>query len=366
MGASIDTFKKYPNKYFVETGTCLGDGVYQAIDAGFQIIISIELSEELYNICVKKFRRYPNVILYNGDSTEVLWGIIKDITDPITFWLDAHYSGGASGNKIITAHNNKIETPVLEELEIIAKHPIKTHTILIDDARSFMHLPIIRHLYDINKHYNISFIDGAYKKDIIVASLIESERKKGVIQVGAHYGEEYEEWVANGAENFIFFEPSKASYDKLIDILPKSDNIKTFNMALGNSTGEVEMYIETSHQGKSSSVLKPKGHLEQYPDITFEEKETVKIDKLDNIEYDDTLYDHLHIDTQGYELEVLRGAIGSLGCIKTIQVEVYREELYEGCPMIDEVVGFLFGYGFILESVKWRSETWGDCYLRKY
>lgn len=183
---------------------------------------------------------------------------------------------------------------------------------------------------------------------------------KGVISIGSHHAQEHEGWVAEGVKYFIYFEPIKSSYEKMVRILPKFPNIMTFNMALGDFRGTTEMYVETEHQGKSCSILKPKLHLEQYPDIVFHSKESVAVGMLDDIQYDRSLYDHLHIDTQGYELKVLQGAKKSLEHIKTIQCEVYKEELYEGCPMISEVSGFLSDHGFCFLKVVWKSATWGD------
>jgi len=183
---------------------------------------------------------------------------------------------------------------------------------------------------------------------------------KGVISIGSHYGEEYEGWLSLGAEHFIFFEPVSFNFKKLRKILPKSENIKLYNLACGNSHGTASMWIEKSHQGKSCSLLEPYLHLKQYPDIEFKTKETVKVEKLDNIGYDRDLYDHLHVDTQGYEMEVLKGASHSINFIKTITIEVYKSELYRGCAMYDDVVSYLEGYSFMLLNVYWRGLTWGD------
>jgi hypothetical protein len=46
------------------------------------------------------------------------------------FWLDGHYSGG------ITARS-AAETPILQELQCVLRHRVRTHVILIDDARCF-------------------------------------------------------------------------------------------------------------------------------------------------------------------------------------------------------------------------------------
>jgi FkbM family methyltransferase len=190
---------------------------------------------------------------------------------------------------------------------------------------------------------------------------------KGIISVGAHYAEELEGWMSLGIVDFMMFEPVEDNYIRLHKILStkKGINVKLFNLALGNETGKIMMHTETVHQGKSSSILKPKLHLEQYPDIIFDGAEMVDIDKLDNIDYDVLLYDYLHIDAQGYELEILKGATMSLRYINDITCEVYRAELYEGCPMIEQVTKFLTEHGFLLESVYWRGMSWGDAIYKR-
>lgn len=188
---------------------------------------------------------------------------------------------------------------------------------------------------------------------------------KGVIQIGAHYAEEYEGWLSEGATNFIFFEPVLANYNKMVQILPKSEHIKTYRMALGNETSWRRMYCETVHKGKSCSLLKPLRHLEQYPDIVFDQTEEVEVRRLDDINYNKTLYDHLHIDVQGYELEVLKGAVESLKHFTTVETEVHRAELFEGCSMYQDVCNFLFAQDFNLDSIYWRGNTWGDAKFRK-
>lgn len=52
MSLRENIFKGFPNKYFIETGTGFGDGVLCAVEAGFQIIYTIELSKELYQKAV--------------------------------------------------------------------------------------------------------------------------------------------------------------------------------------------------------------------------------------------------------------------------------------------------------------------------
>lgn len=190
---------------------------------------------------------------------------------------------------------------------------------------------------------------------------------KGVISVGAHWAEEYEQWDKDGVENFIFFEPVSYNYHKMIELLPDKPNIQTFNMALGNSRGKILMHTENNftNHGQSCSILEPKLHLTQFPQIVFNSTEEVEIDRLDNIIYDRNLYDYLHIDTQGYELEVLKSATESLRYINTIDVEVNRAELYFGCPMIIDIDTFLRVFEFYRISVDWWGGTFGGAIYKK-
>lgn len=118
------------NNVFVETGTYDGGCINVALSCGFQDIRSVEIYEPFYRECKNKFKNFSQVKLYLGDSIELLWKMIEDINEPITFFLDSHIIAQLRNDKL-----GKKEVPILEELEIIAKHPIKQHTILIDDRQ---------------------------------------------------------------------------------------------------------------------------------------------------------------------------------------------------------------------------------------
>lgn len=168
----------------------------------------------------------------------------------------------------------------------------------------------------------------------------------GVIHVGAHYGQEYNDYIRYGIKNMLLFEPLESNYNKLLELLPPDDNVRTIKLALGNMTGEVEMFVETSNWSQSCSILEPGTHLDAYPLITFDTKEKVKIDKLDNIEFDRSLYNTMNVDVQGYELEVFRGSEETLKHIDVIFSEINTGEVYKGCAKLGELDLFLASAGF--------------------
>jgi hypothetical protein len=60
----------------------------------------------------------------------------------------------------------------------------------------------------------------------------------------------------------------------------------------------------------------------------------------------------LKIDTQGYEMEVLRGARRSLtDKINAVQTELSLVELYDGQPLLLDVCNFLKQYNFNLRHI---------------
>jgi hypothetical protein len=171
MPSNVDNFKKFKNELFIETGSFYGEGIQQAIDAGFENIISIELSPKYFSICVSRFNLHPGTKIIFGDSYKILQEILPKINKRITFWLDGHNSGED------TAFGDFL-APLIQELDAIKSHHIKNHTIMIDDMRcwrkyeekhGFEEKDLIVKLKEINSNYKFEYLEGCEKNDILVA-----------------------------------------------------------------------------------------------------------------------------------------------------------------------------------------------------
>jgi len=196
-------------------------------------------------------------------------------------------------------------------------------------------------------------------------------KPKGVIQVGSHWAEEHEDFLKCGIERFVYIEPCKDAYSKLFikfnypsELNPRE--IILWNVACGSEEGEMPMYVSHQNQGQSNSLLKPEGHLTQHPEIIFDDAEMVKVIPLDNLPIEKGKYDMLVMDVQGFEGEVLKGAIKTLKHIDIIYTEVNRGQTYSGNMEIDEMDRLLgdigWGVGFKRVETYWPSPswTWGD------
>lgn len=122
----FDLTKTVKTNHYIETGAYLGDGI-KCVLTNYNNVHSIELSEHWYNHNVKQFKNHSNVIMHRGDSKKVLPDLLNTINEPVTIYLDAHFSGGT------TAFGDE-ETPLLFELEIL-KNRKYNDIIIIDDCR---------------------------------------------------------------------------------------------------------------------------------------------------------------------------------------------------------------------------------------
>lgn len=188
---------------------------------------------------------------------------------------------------------------------------------------------------------------------------------KGIIHVGGHYGEEIRDYIDNGVSEIVIFEPLLSNFEILErNVIGLNANIEGHQIALGSEESQLEMYV-SSNGGLSSSLLKPKKHLTQYTDITFNQKEIVDVRTLDSFSF--TNYNFINMDVQGYELEVLKGGVKTLENVDYVYCEVNRDEVYENNAYIEEIDEFLSKYNMTRVETDWQGDTWGDAlYIRDF
>ncbi|HEY2374039.1 MAG TPA: hypothetical protein VGH82_16080 [Gaiellaceae bacterium] len=125
----LEYTRRYGLGTFVETGTFLGDTA-AAMEPHIDRLVTIEISPELAARARERFAAKRRVRIIEGDSGRVLPAILDELREPALFWLDGHFSGGITGR-------GDEDTPVRTELRAVLDHPLKSHVILIDDARDF-------------------------------------------------------------------------------------------------------------------------------------------------------------------------------------------------------------------------------------
>lgn len=185
---------------------------------------------------------------------------------------------------------------------------------------------------------------------------------RGAIHVGAHDGQEVPMYLSLGCPKVVLFEPQPFLVQFLLERTKNLPEVRVVGAAVGDRVGTATMYTETANRGESSSLLKPKEHLKLFPDIPFDGTIEVPVTTLSEYFKQDDIsqYNILNMDTQGYELAVLKGAMAIISSLEFIYSEVHRAEVYEGVPMVEQIDAFLAPFGFSRKETDWFGDAWGE------
>jgi len=204
----------------------------------------------------------------------------------------------------------------------------------------------------------------------------------GIIHVGAHKAEELDDYLSIGVKNIIWIEVHSHLIPFIEDKIKNSSmkavsgfqwptataNQKVFNYLVSDADDNIENFYVSSNI-KSSSILKPKKHLEKHPHVKFNEPIQIKTITLDTVmvkeSVDTNNYNFINMDVQGAELKVLKGATSLLHNIDYIYSEVNISELYENCVLIEEMDNFLQPFGFERVETEINAYDWGDALFIK-
>jgi FkbM family methyltransferase len=135
-------------------------------------------------------------------------------------------------------------------------------------------------------------------------------------------------------------EAQESKRDALRAVCDRFNGSVAYRIALlGSTAGRCVRFVEME---TGSSVFEEKSPYGR----TVANRTTSTIDQL--VESDPRLVDLIKLDVQGYELEVLRGALGTLKRTRSALLEVSLIPINEGVPLIAEVVSFMDDLGFRL------------------
>ena len=150
------------------------------------------------------------------------------------------------------------------------------------------------------------------------------------------------------------FEPIKEILERQKNFLKFKKKINTFNFGIGNKKKNLNFFITKRKDSSSFLTFNASDHYNS--DYLSIEKRSIKIRKLDQILKNKNLIRPIliKIDVQGYELEVLKGAIKILSKTDYLLVEVSKNRMYNKQAVEKDVINFLKNKKFvILKSSKW-------------
>jgi len=191
---------------------------------------------------------------------------------------------------------------------------------------------------------------------------------RGVLHVGAHEGQEAPLYERLGLAPIVLVEANPVVYARLAQAMASRPAVRTVQRAVSDRAGTVTLHLASFDQ--SSSLLPLAQHLEVYPGISPAGEVSVAATPLDALVAELGLQPDafvlLHIDVQGAELLVLRGAEAVLAAVSLVSIEVNFAELYRGGAEIEAIDDWLGARGFTRVALSSAYHpSWGDAlYLR--
>ena len=190
----------------------------------------------------------------------------------------------------------------------------------------------------------------------------------GIIHVGANDAEEFNFYDTLPGPK-LYFEPiphvAEKIKNKIGDKVRRWCPVTVEVLACGSQNlDEVTLHV-SANDGNSSSILdgRNSGHFARY-EIPTESDILVKMIRLDT--YMEThlpylerhgvsspQYNTLVIDTEGYDLEVLKGAEITLKSINYLMVESWADNFFIGAPTFNEQNSWILAHGFKLVNSDW-------------
>jgi FkbM family methyltransferase len=171
-----------------------------------------------------------------------------------------------------------------------------------------------------------------------------------VLDVGANAGQYTASLREAGYDGRVFsFEPLEGAHAQLLQAATRDLEWKVApRMALGNEDGTLAIHV-AANSWSSSALKMLDAHLRADPASRYVAVESVRVARLDTVASElgipgQNLF--LKIDVQGFERQVLEGAVGLSSRIKGVQLELSLVPLYEGQELFLPLINAITRDGF--------------------
>jgi len=178
-----------------------------------------------------------------------------------------------------------------------------------------------------------------------------------IFDIGANAGQFALETLDNGFRGkIISFEPTSGAYEKLRKNSQKFPNWQIHERAaVGEEFGTIMINIAGNEAASSSILAMGKAHQDVAPEANFVGSESVSLITLDSVFKNYVSQGSkclLKIDVQGYEEQVLNGAVDSIQEFDAIKLECSLVSLYDGDKTFEYYFDFFRKNGFVLFDIE--------------
>ena len=165
-----------------------------------------------------------------------------------------------------------------------------------------------------------------------------------ILDVGAHTGQFYGWSKRVWPNSVIWMIEANHLHDVVLSNITVNTQDNYLIAALGDEERDVTFYTRSDKPHTEGNSYYKEANYWDIPQLVQED--IIKLQKLDNIFTDDTVFEVIKLDTQGSELDILRGGKNLCKKASVIILEVSYIEYNEGSPSSEEVIKFMDDFGF--------------------
>lgn len=167
---------------------------------------------------------------------------------------------------------------------------------------------------------------------------------KDVLDIGAHTGQFYK-WAKSAWPycNVFMIEANPLHQNTLLNLTANTKDEYMIS-ALGDKEREVTFYTRSDKPHTEGNSYYKEANYWDIPQLVQEE--TVTLKKLDDIFDEQKVFDLVKMDTQGSELDILKGGKKLITKATAVILEVAYIEYNLGAPTSDEVIKHMNSIGF--------------------
>lgn len=185
---------------------------------------------------------------------------------------------------------------------------------------------------------------------------------RGIIHLGAHIGQEAEDYVA--VKRVLWVEGNPDLMGKLNDQIKRFEGNLSCQALLGDKDDEEVDFNIANSDGQSSSIFSLNKMKKLFKDIEVIKTTKMKTKRLDTLMGERALksgdYDFLAVDLQGAEIKAIEGMGSVLNDIQWLCIEINLVKLYHHTPLLHTVDLYLARKGFKRVETDFRPRQWGD------
>jgi len=164
-----------------------------------------------------------------------------------------------------------------------------------------------------------------------------------ILDIGAHSGQFYRWAKRTWPTSAIWMVEANEVHERILKNITLGTDDEYLIAVLGDEERDVTFYTRSDKPHTEGASYYKENAYWDIPQLVMQIPK--RLQKLDNV-FEDIQFDIIKMDTQGSELDIIKGGKNLCKKASAIILEVSLVDLNEGAPTYDEVIGFMDDFGF--------------------